>query len=154
MDGEISLRQRRVARCTLILGLSGDCYALFIGIEKLQQPKSPTVTIMAIQTVFLNTVPRALFHRSLRSWWPKQVAALTARHRQHWAHKHRNWIIEEWEKVAWSDITFSGPSDPTAACEYADFQRRNLSFCMYSWLETSVVLLVCTPCLFDANFLR
>ncbi|KFM58942.1 hypothetical protein X975_12883, partial [Stegodyphus mimosarum] len=37
---------------------------------------------------------------------PKHAPALMARHhqlRQQWAKKHRNWTLEEWMKLAWSD---------------------------------------------------
>ncbi|GFW32202.1 transposase domain containing protein [Trichonephila clavipes] len=42
----------------------------------------------------------------LRSKRPTRVPLLAKRHRQlrlHWAREHRDWSIDQWERVAWSD---------------------------------------------------
>ncbi|GFS71116.1 transposase domain containing protein [Trichonephila clavipes] len=42
----------------------------------------------------------------LRSKRPTRVPLLTKRHRQlrlHWAREHRDWSMDQWERVVWSD---------------------------------------------------
>ncbi|GBN92610.1 Transposable element Tc1 transposase [Araneus ventricosus] len=51
--------------------------------------------------VFRNTLDMGL-----RSRRPTRVPLLTKRHRQlrlQWAREHRDWIMDEWKRVAWSD---------------------------------------------------
>lgn len=53
-----------------------------------------------------HTVQRSLLRMGLRSRRPSRVPLLTAHHRQQrlqWAREHRNWTIEEWKAVTWSD---------------------------------------------------
>ncbi|GFU51197.1 transposable element Tc1 transposase [Trichonephila clavipes] len=52
------------------------------------------------------TVQRTLLDMGLRSKHPTRVPLLTKRHRQlrlHWAREHRDWSMDQWERVAWSD---------------------------------------------------
>ncbi|GFW71537.1 transposase domain containing protein [Trichonephila clavipes] len=42
----------------------------------------------------------------IRSKRPTRVPLLTKRHRQQrlsWAREHRDWSLDQWERVAWSD---------------------------------------------------
>lgn len=51
------------------------------------------------------TLPRAELRIGLRSWPPKYVPQLTARHHQQRLQRgeYWNWIIKRWKKAAWSD---------------------------------------------------
>ncbi|GBN97391.1 hypothetical protein AVEN_144260-1 [Araneus ventricosus] len=53
-----------------------------------------------------HTVQRALLDMGLCSRRPTRVPLLTKRHRQlrlQWAREHRDWTMDEWKRVAWSD---------------------------------------------------
>ncbi|GBM66903.1 Transposable element Tc1 transposase [Araneus ventricosus] len=53
-----------------------------------------------------HTVQRTLLDMGLCSRRPTRVPLLTKRHRQlrlQWAREHRDWIMDEWKRVAWSD---------------------------------------------------
>ncbi|GBN37285.1 hypothetical protein AVEN_160868-1 [Araneus ventricosus] len=53
-----------------------------------------------------NTVQQALLDMGLCSRRPTRVPLLTKRHRQlrlQWAREHRDWTMDEWKRVAWSD---------------------------------------------------
>ncbi|GFX67639.1 transposase domain containing protein [Trichonephila clavipes] len=52
------------------------------------------------------TVQRTLLNMGLRIKRPTRVPLLTKRHHQlrlRWAREHRDWSIDQWERVAWSD---------------------------------------------------
>ncbi|GBN96360.1 hypothetical protein AVEN_44547-1 [Araneus ventricosus] len=53
-----------------------------------------------------HTVQRTLLNMGLCNRRPTHVFLLTKRHRQlhlQWAREHRNWTMDEWKRVAWSD---------------------------------------------------
>ncbi|GBO03718.1 hypothetical protein AVEN_253217-1 [Araneus ventricosus] len=53
-----------------------------------------------------HTVQRTLSDMGLSSRRPTRVPLLTKRHRQlrlHWTREHRDWTMDEWKRVAWSD---------------------------------------------------
>ncbi|GBL79376.1 hypothetical protein AVEN_92567-1 [Araneus ventricosus] len=53
-----------------------------------------------------HTVQRTLLDMGLCSRLPTRVPLLTKRHRQlrlQWAREHRDWTMDEWKRVAWSD---------------------------------------------------
>ncbi|GBN32159.1 hypothetical protein AVEN_136397-1 [Araneus ventricosus] len=53
-----------------------------------------------------HTVQRTLLDMGLCSRHPTRVPLLTKRHRQlrlQWAREHRDWTMDEWKRVAWSD---------------------------------------------------
>ncbi|GBN38416.1 Transposable element Tcb1 transposase, partial [Araneus ventricosus] len=53
-----------------------------------------------------HTVQRTLLDMGLCSRRPTRMPLLTKRHRQlrlEWAREHRDWIMDEWKRVAWSD---------------------------------------------------
>ncbi|GBN62256.1 hypothetical protein AVEN_3795-1 [Araneus ventricosus] len=53
-----------------------------------------------------HTVHRTLLNSGLSSRRPTRVPLLTKRHRQlrlQWAREHRDWTMDEWKRVAWSD---------------------------------------------------
>ncbi|GBN90487.1 hypothetical protein AVEN_36480-1, partial [Araneus ventricosus] len=53
-----------------------------------------------------HTVQRTLLDMGLCRRRPTRVPLLTKRHRQlrlQWAREHRDWTIDEWKRVAWSD---------------------------------------------------
>ncbi|GBM53193.1 Transposable element Tc1 transposase [Araneus ventricosus] len=53
-----------------------------------------------------HTVQRTLLDMGLCSRRPTRVPLLTKRHRQlrlQWAREHRDWTMDEWKRVAWSD---------------------------------------------------
>ncbi|GBN18784.1 hypothetical protein AVEN_39710-1 [Araneus ventricosus] len=53
-----------------------------------------------------HTVQRTLLDMELCSRRPTRVPLLTKRHRQlrlQWAREHRDWTMDEWKGVAWSD---------------------------------------------------
>ncbi|GFV09731.1 transposase domain containing protein [Trichonephila clavipes] len=55
--------------------------------------------------VLEHTVPRTLLDMGLRSKRPTRVPLLTKRHRQlrlRFAREHRDWSMDQWERVAWS----------------------------------------------------
>ncbi|GFU71879.1 transposable element Tcb1 transposase [Trichonephila clavipes] len=56
--------------------------------------------------VLEHTVQWTLLDMGLRSKRPTRVPLLTKRHRQQhlrWAREHRDWSMDQWERVAWSD---------------------------------------------------
>ncbi|KFM65621.1 Transposable element Tcb1 transposase, partial [Stegodyphus mimosarum] len=56
--------------------------------------------------VWEHTVQQTLLDMGLRSKGPTRVPLLTKRHRQlclRWAREHRDWSMDQWERVAWSD---------------------------------------------------
>ena len=58
------------------------------------------------RNVSQTTVHRTLLHMGLRSCRPVSVPMMTPVHyrkRLQWAHERRNWTLEQWKKVAWSD---------------------------------------------------
>ncbi|GFU67609.1 HTH_Tnp_Tc3_2 domain-containing protein [Trichonephila clavipes] len=58
------------------------------------------------RTVNKHTVQRSLHRIGFGSRRPKRVPLLNARHRAArlaWAKLHRNWSVEDWKRVAWSD---------------------------------------------------
>lgn len=78
-----------------------------------KQNRSQTVTQLTAQynagpsrIVSEHTVQRTLLDMGLRSKRPTRVPLLTKRHRQlrlRWAREHRDWSMDQWERVAWSD---------------------------------------------------
>ena len=53
-----------------------------------------------------STVHRTLLHMGLRSRRPVRMPMMTPVHVQkhlQWTREHRNWTLEQWRKVAWSD---------------------------------------------------
>ena len=53
-----------------------------------------------------STVHRTLLRMGLRSRRPVRVLMMTPVHRRkrlQWARESRNWTLEQWKKVAWSD---------------------------------------------------
>ncbi|GBM52227.1 Transposable element Tc1 transposase [Araneus ventricosus] len=53
-----------------------------------------------------HTIHRTLLDMGLCSGCPARVPLLTKRHRQlrlQWAREHRDWTMDEWKRVAWSD---------------------------------------------------
>ena len=58
------------------------------------------------RNVSQSTVHRTLLYMGLRSHRPVAVPMMTPVHRQkrlQWARERRNWTLEQWKKVAWSD---------------------------------------------------
>ena len=58
------------------------------------------------RNVSQSTVHRTLLRMGLRSRRPVRVAIMTPVHRRkclQWARERRNWTLEQWKKVAWSD---------------------------------------------------
>ena len=58
------------------------------------------------RNVSQSTVHRTLLRMGLRSCRPVRVPIMTTVHRQkrlQWARGRRNWTLEQWKKVAWSD---------------------------------------------------
>ncbi|GBM86404.1 hypothetical protein AVEN_247443-1 [Araneus ventricosus] len=50
-----------------------------------------------------HTVQRTLLDMGLCSRRPTRVPLLTKRHRQQWSREHRDWTMDEWNRVASSD---------------------------------------------------
>jgi len=60
----------------------------------------------ASRTVSQRTVQRSLHRMGFGSRRPTRVPLLNARHRAArlaWAREHRDWSVEDWKRVAWSD---------------------------------------------------
>ena len=58
------------------------------------------------RNVSQSTVHRNLLRLGLRSHRAVRVSMMTPihhRNRLQWAHEHRNWTLEQWKKVTWSD---------------------------------------------------
>ena len=58
------------------------------------------------RNVSQSTVHRTLLHMGLRSRRPVRMPMMTPVHcrkRLQWARKRRNWTLEQWKKVAWSE---------------------------------------------------
>ena len=59
-----------------------------------------------LRNVSQSTVHRTLLRMGLHSRRPVRVPMMTPVHhrkRLQWASERRNWILEQWKKVAWSD---------------------------------------------------
>ncbi|GBM24470.1 hypothetical protein AVEN_41114-1 [Araneus ventricosus] len=60
----------------------------------------------ASRTVSKRTVQRSLHRMSFGSRRPTRVPLFNARHRAArlaWAREHREWTLEDWKRVAWTD---------------------------------------------------
>ncbi|GFU07404.1 transposable element Tc1 transposase [Trichonephila clavipes] len=107
-DGETSSRRHGVGRLHAIKEKSHWRLCRMV-----KQNRSQTVAQLTAQynarpsrIVLEHTVQRSLLDMGLRSKRPTRVPLLTKRHHQlrlHWAREHRDWSMDQWEGVAWSD---------------------------------------------------
>ncbi|GBM96662.1 hypothetical protein AVEN_29480-1 [Araneus ventricosus] len=107
-DGDISSRRQGVGRPRVIKEKGRRRLSRLV-----KQNRSQTVDQLTAQynadpsaSVSEHTVQRTLLDMGLCSRRPTRVPLLTKRHRQlrlQWARKHRDWAMDEWKKVVWSD---------------------------------------------------
>ncbi|GBM96954.1 hypothetical protein AVEN_69322-1 [Araneus ventricosus] len=107
-DGDTSNRHQGVGRPCVIK--EKECQRLS---HLIKQNRHHTVAQLTAQynagpsaSVSEHTVQRTLLDMGLCSRHPTHVPLLTKRHRQlclQWAQEHRDWIMDEWTRVAWSD---------------------------------------------------
>lgn len=107
-DGETSSRRHGVGRPHAIQEKGRRRLSRMV-----KQNRSQTVAQLTAQynagpsgNVSEHTVQRTLLDMGLRSKRPTRVPLLTKRHRQlrlRWAREHRDWSMDQWERVAWSD---------------------------------------------------
>ncbi|GFU60120.1 transposable element Tc1 transposase [Trichonephila clavipes] len=107
-DGETSSRRHGVGRLHATKEKSHWRLSRMV-----KQNRSQTVAQLTAQynarpsrIVLKHTVQRTLLDMGLRSKRPTRVSLLTKRHRQlrlHLAREHRDWSMDQWERVAWSD---------------------------------------------------
>ncbi|GFV48486.1 transposable element Tc1 transposase [Trichonephila clavipes] len=107
-DGETSSRRHGVGRLHAIKENS------HWGLSRMvKQNRSQTVAQLAAQynarpsrIVLELTVQWTLLDMGIRIKRPTRVPLLTKWHRQlrlHWAREHRDWSMDQWERVTWSD---------------------------------------------------
>lgn len=107
-DGDTSSRRQGVGRPRVIKEKGRRRLSRLV-----KQNRRETVAQLTAQynagpsaSVSEHTVQRTLLDMGLCSRRPTRVPLLTKRHRQlrlQWAREHRDWTMDEWKRVAWSD---------------------------------------------------
>ncbi|GBM73492.1 hypothetical protein AVEN_6813-1 [Araneus ventricosus] len=107
-DGETSSRRQGVGRPRVIKEKRRRRLSLLV-----KQIRRQTVTQLRAQynagpsaSVSEHTVQWTLLDMALCSRRPTRVSLLTKRHRQlrlQWVREHRDWTMDEWKSVAWSN---------------------------------------------------
>ncbi|GBO11725.1 hypothetical protein AVEN_47671-1 [Araneus ventricosus] len=107
-DGDTSSRRQGVVRLSAIKEKGRRRLSCLV-----KQNRRQTVVQLTVQykagpsaSVSEHTVQRSQLDIGLCSRRPTRVPLLTKRHRQlrlQWAREHRDWTMDEWERVAWSD---------------------------------------------------
>ncbi|GFW70851.1 transposable element Tcb1 transposase [Trichonephila clavipes] len=102
-----------------------------------KQNRSQTVAQLTAQynagpsrIVLEHTVQWTLLDMGLRSKCPTRVPLLTKRHRQQrmrWAREHRDWSMDQWERIAWSDESRFVIHHADGQSGYAVFQANSCS---------------------------
>ncbi|GFV12861.1 HTH_Tnp_Tc3_2 domain-containing protein [Trichonephila clavipes] len=108
-DGETSSRRHGVGRLHAIKGKGHRRLSRMV-----KQNRSQTVVQLIAQysagpsrIVLEHTVQRTLLYMGLRSKRPTRVPLLTKRHRQlrlRWAWEHRDWSMDQLQRVAWRKV--------------------------------------------------
>ncbi|GBM84553.1 hypothetical protein AVEN_154082-1 [Araneus ventricosus] len=107
-DGDTSSRREGVGRPRVIKEKGRR------GLSRLikQNPRQTVAQLTAqynagpSASVSEHTVQRTMLYMGLCSRRPTRVPLLTKRHRQlrlQWDREHRDWTMDEWKRVAWSD---------------------------------------------------
>ncbi|GBO01977.1 hypothetical protein AVEN_273698-1 [Araneus ventricosus] len=107
-DGDTSSRRQGIGRPLVIKEKGRRRLSRLV-----KQNRRQTVAQLTAQynagpsaSVSEHTVQRTLLDRGLCSRRLTRVPLLTKRHRQlrlQWAREHRDWTMDEWKRVAWSD---------------------------------------------------
>ncbi len=72
----------------------------------LEDPDQSVIELATRVDLSVHTVQQRLKEQGLRKWQKARVPALRpadARARLRWCNAHKNWIVEQWNKVVWSD---------------------------------------------------
>ncbi|GBL74750.1 hypothetical protein AVEN_243618-1 [Araneus ventricosus] len=107
-DGDTSSRRQGVGRPRVIKGKGRRRLSRLVKQNRYQTVAQLTAQYNAgpSASVSEHTVQRTLLDMGLCRRRPTRVPQLTKRHRQlrlQWAREHRDWIMNEGKRVAWSD---------------------------------------------------
>ncbi|GBM73253.1 hypothetical protein AVEN_94694-1 [Araneus ventricosus] len=147
-DGDTSSRRQGVGRPRVIKKKGRRRLSRLVKQNWLQAVAQLTAQYNAgpSASVSEHTVQRTLLDMGLCSRRPTRVPLLTKRHRQlrlQWAREHRDWTMDEWKRVAWSDESRFLIHHAYGRVRYAVCQANSCSPLLQQVIHRLVVAVLC-----------
>ncbi|GBO11183.1 hypothetical protein AVEN_23733-1 [Araneus ventricosus] len=134
-DGDTSRRRQGVGCPRVIKEKGRQRLSRFVKQNRRQTVAQLTDQYSPNASVSVHTVQRTLLDMGLCSRRPTRVPLLTKCHRRlrlQWSREHRDWAMDEWKRVAWSDESRFLIHHVRWSCQGTPSARRTVVPLLYS----------------------